>query len=63
VTIPLTLGLGEGLTCGRDPGSPVTSRYRPPFAFTGTLESVVVDVSGELIVDTEKEMHAAMAHQ
>ncbi|MBI5545341.1 MAG: arylsulfatase, partial [Deltaproteobacteria bacterium] len=63
VTIPLTLGLGEGLSCGRDPGSPVTSRYRPPVPFTGTLERVVVDVSGDLIVDTDKEMQAAMARQ
>ncbi len=31
-------------------------KYKPPFKFTGTLYSVTVDVSGELIKDTEAEM-------
>jgi arylsulfatase len=63
VTIPLQIGLTEGLTVGRDEGSTVTSDYQGPFPFTGTLEAVAVDVSGELIVDTEAEMKAIMAHQ
>jgi arylsulfatase len=62
VTTPFILNPGA-LTCGANPGSPVTPDYTSPFRFTGTLHSVVVDVSGELIVDTESEMRAAMARQ
>jgi arylsulfatase A-like enzyme len=53
---------GDGLTVGRDSGSPVTSDYRAPFAFAGgTIERVVVDVSGEHYVDHEKEVLAYLA--
>jgi arylsulfatase len=63
VTIPLDIGITDGLSCGRDEGSPVTSAYAPPFAFSGTLEKVVVDVSGDLIEDKAAQMRAVMAHQ
>jgi len=63
VTIPLNIGITEGLVCGRDPGSGVCAAYNPPFEFTGTIHDVVVDVSGELIVDTEAHTRAVMAHQ
>ena len=63
VTIPLDIGITDGLTCGRDDGSTVTADYPSPFAFTGTLEKVVVDVSGELIEDKSAEMRSVMAHQ
>jgi arylsulfatase len=63
VTVPLLLGLGEGVLVGRDAGSPVSSRYAPPFAFTGTIQQVTIDISGELITDTEAEMRAVMARQ
>jgi arylsulfatase len=63
VTIPLLMGLGEGLTCGRDQGSPVSSEYQSPFPFTGKMQKVEVDVSGELIQDQEAEMRAIMAKQ
>jgi hypothetical protein len=33
------------------------------FKFTGTLYGVTVDLSGELIKDTEAEMRMAMARQ
>jgi arylsulfatase len=46
-----------------DSGSPVTPEYKPPFEFTGTIDSVTVDVSGELIKDTEAEMRQIMARQ
>jgi arylsulfatase len=63
VTVPLVLALGGGLTCGRNPGSPVSRLYGPPFAFTGTIFKVTVDVSGKMIQDTEEEMKAlAKAH-
>jgi arylsulfatase len=63
VTIPLDIGITDGLTCGRDDGSTVTADYPSPFAFTGTLEKVVVDVSGELIEDKGAQMRSVMAHQ
>jgi len=47
----------------RDSGAPVTPEYSPPFEFTGTIDSVTVDVSGELIRDTEAEMRQIMARQ
>jgi arylsulfatase A-like enzyme len=63
VTIPLDIGITDGLSCGRDEGSTVTTDYAGPFAFTGGLEKVVVDVSGELIEDKATEMRSLMAHQ
>jgi arylsulfatase len=62
-TVPVTYGLGGGIACGADPGSPVTSAYKPPFHFTGTIYQVTIDVSGELIQDEEAEMSIIMAHQ
>ena len=49
---------GEGLNIGRDGADPVTQDYpgRQPWAFTGgTIEQVVVDVSGDPFIDVEKE--------
>jgi arylsulfatase A-like enzyme len=63
VTIPLDIGITEGLTCGRDDGSAVTSDYEAPFAFTGALEKVIVDVSGDLIEDKGAALRTVMAHQ
>ncbi len=63
VTNPIMLGLASGVAIGADPGSPVTDIYVAPFAFTGTIHTVTMDVSGELIVDTESEMRAIMARQ
>ena len=37
LTMPLSLGLGGGIVCGADTGSPVWDKYKPPFKFTGTL--------------------------
>jgi arylsulfatase len=62
VTTPFVLNPGA-LTCGANPGSPVTPDYPSPFRFTGTLRKVAVDVSGELITDTESEIRVAMARQ
>jgi hypothetical protein len=62
VTTPIIFNPG-GLTCGANPGSPVTPDYQSPFRFTGTLHSVTVDLSGDLITDTESEMRVAMARQ
>jgi arylsulfatase len=63
VTNPIILGLASGVAVGADPGSPVTDRYAAPFPFSGTLHSVTMDVSGDLIQDTDAEMRAIMARQ
>ena len=61
-TTPLIFEL-EGLSCGYDFGARAAERYEPPFAFTGTLHSVTIDVAGELIKDDEAEMARLMAQQ
>ena len=63
VTIPLDIGITDGLTCGRDDGSTVTTDYQGPFAFSGALEKVVVDISGDLIEDHDARLRSTMAHQ
>ncbi len=61
-TTPFMFNPGA-LTCGANPGSPVTPDYEGPFTFTGTLHSVTLDVSGELIQDHEAELRAHLARQ
>jgi hypothetical protein len=51
------------VSVGADAGSPVTDEYPTPFAFTGTIERVVYDVSGARIVDHEAEIRQALARQ
>jgi arylsulfatase len=43
-TIPVTISIQEGLDVGMDVGSPVDFNYEPPFAFTGKVEKVTVDL-------------------
>ena len=62
VTTPFVLNPGA-LTCGANPGSPVTDDYASPFKFTGTIRSVTVDVSEDLIHDAEAELRMHMARQ
>jgi arylsulfatase A-like enzyme len=53
----------RSLTCGANPGSPVSPDYEGPFTFTGTLHGVTLDVSGELIHDREAELRVHLARQ
>ena len=54
--------VGDGLCVGRDSGSPVSSEYEAPFRFTGgTIDKVVVDVSGERYLDHEAQVRAWFA--
>jgi arylsulfatase len=64
VTTPIAFNPG-GLTCGANPGSAIIPDYQAqaPFPYTGTLHTVTVDLSGDLITDTESEMRMAMARQ
>jgi arylsulfatase A-like enzyme len=43
-TIPVQLSLGEGLDVGMDVGSAVDFTYKLPFAFTGKIEKVTVEL-------------------
>ena len=61
-TTPVAFNPG-GLHCGANPRSPVVDASEALFHFTGHLHTVVIDVSGELITDSEAEMASAMAHQ
>ncbi|HKS46570.1 MAG TPA: arylsulfatase [Amycolatopsis sp.] len=62
ITTPVAFNPG-GMTCGANPGSAVTPDYTAPFPFTGTLHSVTVDLSGDLITDMHSEMRVHMARQ
>ena len=61
-TTPFAFNPGA-LTCGADPGSTVTDDYEAPFRFSGTIHTVTVDLSGELISDPEAELKFHMARQ
>jgi arylsulfatase len=64
VTNPIVLGLASGVAIGADPGSPVSlDAYAAPFDFTGKIQSVTIDISGDLIEDDEATMRAIMARQ
>jgi hypothetical protein len=54
----------EGLSCGYDGGSPVAAEeYTDEFRFTGIIKRVTIDLSGELIQDSEMDMMIAMKRQ
>jgi arylsulfatase len=54
----------EGLTCGYDGGDRVAAEeYIDEFSFTGRITRVTLDLSGELIPDTEADLKIAMARQ
>ena len=62
VTLPVLYGI-EGLSCWYDFGERVTHRYDAPFTFTGHIDSVTVDLAGELTKDPEAELRRLMAQQ
>ena len=54
----------EGLSCGYDGGDPVApAEYSGEFRFSGILKRVTLDMSGELIPDSEADMKIAMMRQ
>jgi len=54
---------GEGLCCGYDSSSPVSREYEAPFAFTGAIARVTVEVEGAAHLDAAADERAAMASQ
>ena len=48
---------GDGISVGQDSGSAVTPEYTAPFRFTGgTIQKVVMDLSGDHFVDHEAQV-------
>jgi hypothetical protein len=48
-----------GPSIGSDHGSSVSSRYEAPFAFTGTLHELVIQLSPEKYADVEEATNRA----
>lgn len=46
-SIPIQFSLGEGLDIGMDVGSPIDFTYTLPFAFTGKIENVTIELRPE----------------
>lgn len=46
-TIPISFSLGEGVDIGLDTGSPIDFTYKLPFAFTGKIEKVKIELKPE----------------
>jgi arylsulfatase len=61
VTIAINLGISAGASVGANAGSPVMTDYAAPFAFTGVVKKVLLDVSGEEIEDKEAKAKAYLA--
>jgi arylsulfatase len=60
---PGTFGLaGGGIAVGRNSGQAISSAYAAPYAFTGgTIEKVVVDISGTPYRDAARELAQAFS--
>ena len=56
-------GISGGLHCGRDGEAPVSDAYALPFAFTGTLHRVVVELGDDGQIDVAGESRAARAEE
>jgi arylsulfatase len=55
---------GEGLAVGRDAADSVSKEYKPPFPFHGgAIEKVVVNVTGEHVIDLELEALGMLARE
>ncbi len=52
---------GYGLVIGRNTGTEVCSAYDPPFAFTGQIDRVTIDLTDNEGVDHEAAIRIAMA--
>ena len=53
----------EGLDVGQDTGTAVSDRYEPPFAFTGAIESLVIEVDDDQSLDPAQLAQAEEAQQ
>jgi arylsulfatase len=63
VTVPFLFSI-EGLSVSHDYGDSVDHQnYKPPFPWTGSLEKVTFDLSGDAIENAEAETRRGMSHQ
>lgn len=63
-TVPIRFTLaGEGICCGYDDGTPVSSAYTGEFRYSNVIHRAVIDVSGRERRDLEAEFEAAWAVQ
>ena len=62
-TVRYTYAFDETFDIGIDTGTPVTYEYKTNARFTGIIEKVVVDLSGERHIDTETETQMIMKKQ
>jgi hypothetical protein len=62
-TNPVAYAASEGLEVGSDSIIPTWPGYKPPFAFTGKIDRVVVNTTGAKYVDPEGEARRAMMRQ
>ncbi len=67
VTVPIALGIGSGISVGRNPGAPVSVMYTSPFAFTGEISTITVSLAGDTLHDDDEaktgQARIAMARQ
>jgi arylsulfatase len=62
-TVPNTFGI-IGLTCGRDGIDAVDpGAYGAPYTFTGEINEVILDLSGDLVFDEEAAITQLVARQ
>ncbi len=63
-SIPVRFSLaGEGICCGYDDCTPVSSEYPSEFRYSNTIHRALIDVSGREIHDFDAEFEAAWAAQ
>ena len=61
--VPFRFTVNETFDVGCDTVSPVSDRYESPFAFTGTIKRILVDVSDAEFKDLAAMAKVAMAMQ
>jgi arylsulfatase A-like enzyme len=63
VTVPFIFSI-EGISVGHDYGDSVDhANYKPTFPFTGTVERVTFDITGDAVKNAEAQTRKAMSHQ
>lgn len=60
---PPRVTVNEGFDIGCDTITPVSARYETPFAVTGTIKQVMVDISEQSFEDLAAKARIAMAIQ
>ena len=53
-TVPFRFG-GESFDVGMDNGSPVSADYEPPFAYTGTIKKIEINIKRSGLTATDQQ--------